>query len=368
MVEFFREVRRVLRKDGVAFVNLGDSYATAPPASPATVADDRTFRGKPFSTIGGGLKPKDLCGVPWRCALALQDDGWYLRSDIIWAKPNPMPESVTDRPTKAHEYIFLLARSERYFWDADAVREKATSATTKMPDGWDTGKGAHGSFHRNGREKGRRTDKQGQTADVAANGRRYAGFNDRWDEAEANGSAPSGRNCRTVWTINPQPWAEAHFATYPEELVRRCLLAGTSERGACPTCGAPWRREKQPTPEYAALFGSNHGADANRHGEGYRKRSPAVTADYVTTGWSPSCRCKPTEPRPCVVLDPFGGSGTTGVVAVRHGRTAILCELNPEYAAMAERRIRPEIGLFSAPVEAQEPQRADAAAQPALAL
>ena len=166
MVEVFREVRRVLRDDGTLWLNCGDAYASGGkgfrPGSGR--ADDLVREDSPRNRNGGlvpdGLKPKDLIGLPWRMAFALQDDGWWLRSDIIWAKPNPMPESVTDRPTSAHEHVFLLTKQARYYYDADAVREPAKSATTKAPDGWDTGPGAHSTIHRHGRQKGAKLDKQ----------------------------------------------------------------------------------------------------------------------------------------------------------------------------------------------------------------
>jgi DNA modification methylase len=288
MVEVFREVRRVLRSDGTAWINMGDSYATVGGASTPQMGEAFKDRqrgqevvcrskrmGRGAGRWGGGnnqaaglLKPKDLCGTPWRLAFALQDDGWWLRQDIIWHKPNPMPESVRDRCTKAHEYIFLLAKSERYFYDQQAIRTpfseetKAQSFETmdykardryKKPDGWDTGPGGHGTIHRSGREKG-------QLAPVD-----YV--------------PPTGANKRSVWTIATEAYPEAHFATFPAALIEPCILAG------CPAGGT--------------------------------------------------------------VLDPFGGAGTTGLVADRHGRDAILIELNPEYAAMAEKRIYNDGPLFA---------------------
>jgi DNA modification methylase len=226
MAAVFAEVRRVLRSDGTLWLNMGDSYAAN--RSYQVVDTKHTDVGNSLSMqIPPGLKPKDLVGMPWRLAFALQADGWYLRSDIIWSKPNPMPESVTDRPTKAHEYLFLLTKSARYYYDADAIRESA-GTFTKMPDGWDTGPGSHGSFHRQGREKGRRSDKQSDIRGAqVSGGDRTSGFNDRWDASEANGTAPLTRNKRTVWTIATQPYPEAHFATFPEDLVEPCILAGT---------------------------------------------------------------------------------------------------------------------------------------------
>lgn len=239
MVEVFREVRRVLRDDGTLWLNLGDSYA----GSWGNYGGQNRGNGRQRDIVNGsqapnpaydgqegvippnarvpGLKPKDLCGIPWRVAFALQADGWYLRCDIIWSKPNPMPESVTDRPTKAHEYLFLLSKSERYYYDAEAIKEDGTAETTKMPDGCDTGDGAHGSFHRNGREKGKRTDKQ------RGHGRRHDGFNDRLDLMTKAEQCALRRNKRSVWSIATAPFPEAHFATFPPKLIEPCILAGS---------------------------------------------------------------------------------------------------------------------------------------------
>jgi DNA modification methylase len=210
MVAVFREVRRVLRDDGTVWLNLGDSYATgtSKPSTNSPSVDVGYWRsqdGMGRRRIDGrecGLKPKDLVGIPWMLAFALRADGWYLRSDIIWAKPNPMPESVTDRPTKAHEYIFLLAKSERYFYDADAIREPHLGPP---PSG---GRSAHGYEERKWSD---RTDGLARPP-MTMRDREYN---------------PAGRNRRSVWTINPQPYSGAHFATFPEKLVEPCILAGS---------------------------------------------------------------------------------------------------------------------------------------------
>ena len=256
MRALFAEIRRVLRPDGTAWLNLGDSYAATTKGSNgggsrstlgvAANGDVRmNQRGRDLGTarqgfvprtFAHGLKPKDLVGIPWRVAFALQDDGWWLRSDIVWSKPNPMPESVADRPTRAHEYVFLLTKSARYFYDAEAVRESYSGIPYAGTDNGATPTG------------------------------------DRNDKGKKCGmSNPAGRNARSVWTITPEPYAGAHFATMPPELARRCILAGS------------------------------------RKGD--------------------------------VILDPFGGSGTTALVAVGHGRRAILCELNEEYAALQLERL-----------------------------
>ncbi len=216
MVEVFREVRRVLRADGTCWVNLGDSYnAYNGGAGPGSKLSKTQTDQRPQLSTGYGLqcktlKPKDLCGIPWRVAFALQADGWYLRSDIIWAKPNPMPESVTDRPTKAHEYLFLLSKSARYYYDAEAIREPV------LPDkrGEQWGKTAQTSRHDHSDDLGRGMMQTRTQAD---------GF--------VRMSNPAGRNKRTVWTIATQAMSEAHFATFPEKLVEPCIRAG------CPADG-----------------------------------------------------------------------------------------------------------------------------------
>lgn len=229
LVEIFREVRRVLKDDGTLWLNLGDCYCGS---------------GGVNSRTGLGLKPKDLCGIPWHVAFALQADGWYLRSDIIWAKPNPMPESVTDRPTKAHEYVFLLAKSERYYYDTDAIREP-------LGERW--------------QQKFRRRSPRTWTPETFAV-KRLSG-NMQTGEIGCN---PTGRNRRTVWTVTSQPFKGAHFATFPPKLVEPCILAG-SKKGS-------------------------------------------------------------------FVLDPFNGAGTTGIVALQHGRRYVGIELNPEYVRMSYER------------------------------
>lgn len=226
MVEVFREVRRVIRKDGTCWVNLGDSYAQSggqQKAESLEVLQDRAKRkgydvggwgakqkdgqgieGRAANTAVSGLKPKDLCGIPWRVAFALQADGWWLRQDIIWAKPNPMPESVTDRCTKAHEYLFLITKAARYWWDAEAIKESAH--------------GSSGSYFGSKNQKGTGRNDVGSESKTS------------WDQ----------RNRRSVWTIATQPYPEAHFATYPEALVEPCVKAGCPEGGTVldPFCGS----------------------------------------------------------------------------------------------------------------------------------
>src|SRR5271157_1755917 len=219
MVEVFAEVRRVLRPDGTLWLNIGDSYAASgPPGGQGKQRSNVGSEGVTLRLAPPGLKPKDLCGIPWRLAFALQADGWCLRSDIIWHKPNPMPESVRDRPTKSHEYVFLLSKSARYFWDQEAVREGYAD---------DRNGASNARSHRYLEATGKRTK----------------------STTLAIGSGKSGRNLRSVWTIPPRAFHGAHFATFPPAMVERCVKAGTSERGACPQCGKAWERVTEPTPE-----------------------------------------------------------------------------------------------------------------------
>jgi DNA modification methylase len=322
MVEVFREVKQVLRDDGTVWLNLGDCYAhngpcggDSPDGPRKPRALDKSAQEKMGFCIPDGLKQKDLIGMPWRVAFALQADGWYLRSDIIWSKPNPMPESVTDRPTKSHEYIFLLTKKPRYYYDADAVREKGTIPA-----------GTHAAF----------------TSEMASgNGIKY----DRPDGWVYTGN----RNRRTVWEIATQPFPGSHFATFPEALVEPCIKAGTSERGCCSVCGAPWERvvernndgTREPGNTRALLMGhSPSGPTAcNRAGE---------SRTIMSYEWQPSCSCN-ADIVPCVVLDPFGGSGTVGKVARDLNRKAILIELNAEYIKIAKERLRlnEQLGAFA---------------------
>ena len=241
LVEVFREVKRVLRDDGTLWLNFGDSYSGSgkgPAGNLGSKNNERHMEHKHSAIIPDGLKPKDLIGIPWMVAFALRADGWYLRQDIIWHKPNPMPESVQDRCTKAHEYIFLLSKSSKYYYDIEPIREpiKPTS-----------GKNMRAPKCDDERTKGTSNQTQKTYTEI------------------------KGANRRSVWTVATKPYAGAHFATYPPELIEPCILAG------CPKGG--------------------------------------------------------------VVLDPFGGSGTTAAVANEHNRDAILCELNPEYIPLINKRL-----------------------------
>jgi DNA modification methylase len=314
MVAVFREVRRVLRDDGTVWLNLGDSYASSTKGSGGSSAKQDSNAGSFYASRSfcHDVKDKDLLGIPWRVAFALQDDGWYLRSDIIWHKPNPMPESVKDRPTRAHEYVFLLTKQARYYYDAEAIAEPAT--------GYD----------------GRNDTTIKQSSKYVGGAFQFAGNGHerwKWDE---NG-APV-RNARSVWSIATQPRPEAHFAAFPDELARRCILAGTSAKGCCAQCGAPWERFVESHIEYTQKThthpkygdGGQFGVmAAARHQSGH---IPGRTVKD-SESWQPTCACA-AEVVPCTVLDPFAGRGTTLSVAINYGRSAVGIELNPEYAKL----------------------------------
>ena len=336
MVEVFREVKRVLRPDGTFWLNLGDSYMAQKNVSPPpqTIGGQR---GMPSDFVPSnrrdqkGLKQKDLIGIPWRVAFALQADGWWLRQDIVWSKPNPMPESVADRCTRAHEFIFMFSKKPHYFYDHEGIKDDAITG--------------------------------------------------------ANGK----KNKRSVWTVNTKGYKGAHFAVYPEDLVLPCVRAGTSEGGCCSHCGSPYERQMvDPTeglkpveaierkrimlsPEDSAIvqwLEANGGdyrisVEGEKHAENWEevpisngRRGELKRKGYtllhwgvnsVDGGWHPTCTCslknEGIKSVPCTVLDPFNGSATTGVVSLKEGRHYIGLELNPDYVALSHKRIAEQCPL-----------------------
>ena len=343
MVEIFREVRRVLRDDGTLWLNLGDSYISAKsdymPTQTLAKGNKRDYIQKdsgygypPNRRSQQGLKSKDLVGIPWRVALALQADGWWLRQDIIWSKPNCMPESVKDRCTNSHEYIFLLTKNKKYYYDNEAIKEPIVTVANRV----------------GGNQRDTRLTSHAGAVSSGSGGN--SGINQakkKIREQLEKGLTPM-KNKRSVWTIKPMPFKGAHFAVFPEELVETCLLASTSEYGACGKCMKPYHRliEKSggvPSTESERGFEWN-----SMKGQWKTDKSTEVGgATTKTVGWGVDCECA-DDIKKCVVLDPFGGSGTTAVSALKHGRKAILLELNPEYAKIAEDRInnfKTEVGL-----------------------
>ena len=325
LLAVFREVRRVLRDDGVCVVNYGDAYSGGG-RGPGS--------GKQTTNAGSNLprfeaphlSPKNLMMMPPRLAIAMQEDGWFLRSMIPWIKKNPMPESVTDRPTSAVEYFFLFSKQSRYFWDAVAVR-------TEMAEGARKRFGPSGDPNfRNGRYEG------GERPDTVFSGR----TTDKQEEQQAGGA-----NMRNYIFEATRPYSGAHFATFPPAVIEPFILAGTSEKGVCSECGAPWVRETKKMYENPGNRTTNGGRSlAQRHETaGFSVR---LEKHVSTTGWRPTCECN-AKSVPAMVLDPFGGAGTVGLVADRHQRDAILIEISSEYAEMARQRIDDDAGgLFGA--------------------
>ena len=307
LVEVFREVRRVLRDDGTVWLNLGDSYSSGGRKTNInqTVRGDTDY-GVTRPPVYKGIKPKDLVGIPWRAAFALQEDGWYLRQDIIWNKPNPMPESVQDRCTKSHEYIFLLSKKDKYYYDNEAIKEKSIYA---------------------GDDRGSRHDSRRCT-----------------DMNSVSGVTSGMKNKRSVWTVATKPYKEAHFATYPPDLIEPCILAGCPEK-VCVECGNPQVKEFYRKEKYNVGYGNQHTPKGTHKKIGgvYQKwleeNPPKITI-------KPSCGCNKSF-KSGTVLDPFGGAGTTGLVADRLGRNTTLIELNKSYADIMEKRLRNDAPLFT---------------------
>ena len=326
LVDVFREVRRVLRKDGTVWLNYGDAYGGSQSTGRNDVVGGNHHGGMPgFHGGATGQKAqriaarphvgsKQLMMMPARVAMALQADGWWLRSEVIWHKPNPMPEPCTDRPTSSHEKLFLLTKSARYFYDADAVRSDgyANRGGGAYAGGKDVGA--------SGAQSPRET-----TARIA----------------ESRSKHP-GANLRNVWTIPTHSFKEAHFATFPPKLVEPCIKAGTSERGVCGECGAPWKRQVD---KEVVKNRPNAGNDPRSRGEDklnaeskHGHKGNNLQTKFTTTGWEPTCEHKAATV-PATVLDPFAGSGTVGHVALSLGRKFIGIEISAEYTDMAMRRV-----------------------------
>ena len=352
LLAVFREVWRVLRDDGICVVNYGDAYAATTKGTGGATEKQSTNAGS-FHDGGrkidiGSFKPKDLMMMPSRVAMALQSDGWFLRSMIPWIKKNPMPESVTDRPTNAVEYFFLFAKKKTYFWDAVAVRKERTSV--------EDANGFRGGSYTGGQPGPRATTGNKRTDKQRGHGRRHDGFNDRWDAMSKDEQQAGGANMRNYLFEATAPFKGAHFATFPPSVIEPFILAATSAKGCCPECGAPWTRmtKKQVTDTRPNSQGRNireglHYDKAGVAPSGYAmQNAPHGSASYAyrTLRWEPSCECKAGKPVPCTVLDPFAGAGTTGLVADRHQRNAVLIEISKEYADLARKRIHEDAPLL----------------------
>ena len=366
LLAVFRECRRVLRDDGTFWLNYGDAYANHTGSGNGKGLDDKIRGdsrelGRYNKPVIDGLPTKSLMMMPARLAIALQDDGWILRSEIIWHKPNPMPESVQDRPTCAHEKIFLFSKQPRYFYDHVAVMNKARHDDPRQEPGGMVRPSTHPESPYMSLKK---TDKQ------SGHGPRHAGFNERYkqkqvsarrqafldvnrvnDKRDRNAGRTGTANLRNVWSISTCPYKGAHFATYPPKLIIPCIKAGTSEKGCCTTCGSPYQRvidskfivtqRRKPT---AVALGATETNDqsVNRLLDGSKSGG---FRDIKTTGWATDCECD-ADTAPCRVLDPFGGSGTTAMVANRLQRDATIIEISPDYADMAAKRISDDGGFL----------------------
>ena len=308
MVDVFRHVWHILEDDGTVWLNLGDSYYNYRPGkgqalNKQTVSNNNQDLPTTCARRGNkqeGLKEKDLIGIPWRVAFALQEFGWYLRQDIIWHKPNPMPESVRDRCTKSHEYIFLLSKSPKYFYDNEAIK-------VPVKEDWGTRDRTNGKYHNDG------TGLQP-----------HSGLEKSYDMA----------NKRSVWSVNTKPYTGAHFAVFPEELIEPCILAGTSQRGHCPKCNARWSRQI----EHTNMVLNKTDRNNNRGTRTGTSGTMVSAAKNITTGWIPSCNCG-VDSVPDIVFDPFMGSGTTAQVAQKLGRKYLGCELNEDYKTLQDKRL-----------------------------
>lgn len=331
MVEVFREVRRVLKDNGTLWINIGDSYVSSATGSLSKTSGfgpnhkTQNEASKRISKTGFGLPEKNLIGIPWRLAFALQDDGWILRQDLIWSKRNPMPSSVTDRCVTSHEYVFLLTKNAKYYFDHLAIKEPIAKATLVRA------KSKNSSNKR--KDCGEAKNQGGLTPE-------------QQDKYYKDIDENTTRNKRSVWSVSTNTYSGAHFATFPPDLIEPMILAGTSEKGHCPKCGSRWVRITERLD--SGYDGSKYGervvnATGGAIGGGTKKStlgsSRNLTGKYITNGWKPTCECG-CDPVPDIVLDCFLGSGTTAGVAVKLGRQYIGVELNSEYCKLHEERIK----------------------------
>lgn len=363
LIYIYRLVREGLADDGTIWVNMGDSYSAAKKKR----TDEQAVRksnlnggkGTQLSCVnqqskiftGTGIKAKDMLGIPWMLAFALREDGWYLRQDIIWHKKNCMPESCRDRCTKNHEYIFLLSKSNKYYFDNEAIKTISLGDNRSI-GGW-ADSGDHSALawaNEKGQGRGR-SPREGVDVRGGNQGNgNIPKINKR--DTEVTGYA----NKRSVWTIATQGFSEAHFATFPEKLIEDCIKAGTSEYGHCKCCGKPYYRiieselvrgpksPKASTVTLRAAEADTLNAGSNRLKDGHVS---GCVKTSNTTGWQKSCKCDTTEIRPGRVLDMFSGSGTTAIVSVKLHRDFYAIEQNPKYVVISDKRMHKELGLFN---------------------
>jgi len=367
LVDIFRAVRRVLRDDGTLWLNIAGCYAgswgnyhptgTGGQRPKSTERYERpAYASRDFlppTANVSSFKPKDWIPIPWMLGMALQADGWWLRSPIIWAKGlsfceeysgGMMPESVRDRPTTSYEYVLLLTKAKTYFYDGDAVKEVSVTNDPRRPYT------SQGAWQMDARPEAQQRGGE-----------------------RRNGDDFSGRNLRSVWALNPEPQRLQHYASFPTALVEPCIKAGSSERGCCSSCGTGWIRVVEKKGGTLGQSWHDHADDSSKGmtqtqegiplatWKGRKEReNPYTTA---TLGWRPGCECYAKEwmhderaeisTESCTVLDPFSGSGTTVMVALRLGRRAIGIDLNEAYCQMARTRIIEDNPMFNTPMEAR---------------
>lgn len=316
LVDILREVKRVLRKDGTLWLNIGDGYNNNSGFCRSSKewqrggrksgsADKKLFKHK-------YIKQKDLIGIPWRVAFALQENGWYLRCDIIYSKTNIMPDGAKDRPTRSHEYIFLLSKSKKYFYDYYAVLEDTKDRPSRVQ-----GFGAneqHGTFRQ---DQDRTFEHYGK------------------------------RNKRSVWHTSVSSFKGKHYATFSQELIDPCVASSTSQKGCCIKCGSPWKRifdkvrveiDKKYSPKKMTEI-------INFFPEMEEKKEYQL--QLIEKGWEKQCDCNTHKTKPCIILDPFSGMATTGVVALKYNQNYVGIEINKEYLEMSRRRLGLEDRIFS---------------------
>ena len=379
LVEGFNEVRRVLKPTGSLWLNLGDSYAS----QSGGYSDNDGYGNSSVISASAqsavvpnknrklpGLKPKDLIMIPAMVAIALRDSGYYLRSDIIWEKPNSMPASATDRCTNSHEHLFLLTKNNQYFYDAEAIKERCSEANIndflarKTLD--NKGRGKKGTYDE-ARPDLTRSREAYMPKDFMRNKRSVwrvgEGGEEIWRWLFENTTEEffypllekfisESENKNSVWSINTKPFKGAHFACFPQELIIDCIKAGSSEYGCCADCGAPWERIVERTAGESVSCPKTDAAHIARGGVGKpsgtvgKSGGGRINGTTETIGWQPTCKCDTKEIVPSIILDCFGGAATTGVVARKLNRNFILIELNPEYVQIGNDRLSAELGMF----------------------